>query len=147
MVSTSKKFGSIQDTFKNIKDEIADLTEQRVEERLEELALYAVTIYPVDTGAYVTSFSIGPAGFGGGRRRTSDNKPRNQNPEAVKQEALAQLSSDIKGLDISEMVKSGRVHFTLRNRSPHAYAVENGGVNWSVTQPYHVFQKVRREFG
>ena len=147
MVSTSKKFGSIQDTFKKIKDDIADLTEQRVEERLEELALYAVTISPVDTGAYVTSFSIGPAGFGGGRRRTSDNKPRNQNPEAVKQEAFSQLSSDIKGLDISEMVKSGRVQFTLRNRSPHAYAVENGGVNWSVTQPYHVFQKIRSKFG
>lgn len=147
MVSSTKQFGTIQTTFKKIKDDIADLAEEKIEDRLEDIARYAVNVSPVDTGAYVTSFSIGRAGFGGGRSRTSANKPRNQNPEAMRQEGYAQLSSDIQSLDISEMVKTGRLGFTLRNRSPHAYAVENGGVNWTVTQPYHVFEKIRRNFG
>ena len=147
MVSSTKKYGTIQTTFKKIKDDIANLAEEKIEDRLENIAMYAVSISPVDTGAYITSFSIGPAGFGGGRSRTSTNKPRNQNPEAMRQEGYAQLSSDIQSLDISEMVKTGRTGFTLRNKSPHAYAVENGGVNWTVTQPYHVFSKIRDNFG
>lgn len=142
-----KRFGTIQTTFQKLKDDVADLAEEKIEERLEDIARYAVSISPVDTGAYVTSFSIGRAGFGGGRSRTSLNKPRNQNPEAMKQEGYAQLSSDIQSLDISEMVSSGRLGFTLKNRSPHAYAVENGGVNWKVAQPYHVFEKIKRNFG
>lgn len=147
MVSSTKQFGTIQTTFKKIKDDIADLAEEKIEDRLEDIARYAVNVSPVDTGAYVTSFSIGRAGFSGGRSRASNNKPRNQNPEAMRQEGYAQLSSDIQSLDISEMVKTGRLGFTLKNRSPHAYAVENGGVNWTVTQPYHVFEKIRRNFG
>lgn len=136
---------SIQATFKRIKGRINDLAEEQIEDKLEDLADYAVRISPVDTGAYVNSFSIKRAGQGGGRSRTSDNKPRGQSPEAERQEAYNQLLSDIETLNISDMLEQGRVSFTLRNRSPHARDVEDGS-NWQ-SDGYHVFARIRRKFG
>lgn len=136
---------SIQATFKRLKGRINDLAEEQIEDKLEDLADYAVRISPVDTGAYVNSFSIKRAGQGGGRSRTSDNKPRGQSPEAERQEAYNQLLSDIETLNISDMLEQGRVSFTLKNRSPHARDVEDGS-NWQ-SDGYHVFARIRRKFG
>jgi hypothetical protein len=136
---------SIQATFSKIRGRLNDLAEEEIESRLEDIADYALRISPVDTGAYVNSFSIKRAGQGGGRSRTSDNKPRGRSPEAEKQDAFGQLLTDIQALNISDMVEQGNVKFTLRNRSPHAADVENGE-NWSVSG-YHVFTRIRRKFG
>ena len=151
MVSTTKNFGSIQTTFKSVKEKIERKTAEAVEQKFEDIAYYAiyrgVPDQAVDTGAYVTSFSIGPAGFGGGRSRKSDNKPKNQNPQAMKDQGYSQLQSDINGINFEDLLKSGNTNFTLRNRAPHAYAVENGGVTWKrFPNGYGVFAKIRSEF-
>mgnify|MGYP000886644448 CR=1 FL=1 len=135
-----------QVTFKAIKDRIETVAAQKVEERLQSISQYAVSISPVDTGAYVTSFSIGKAGFGGGRSRTSHGKPNNQNPESKRQEALGQLYNDIEGLAIKQDLEDGNAKFTLRNRAPHANTVEDGS-NWKRKDGYYVFTKIRRKFG
>lgn len=135
-----------QVTFRAIKDRIETIAAEKVEQRLKDISEYAVSISPEDTGAYVTSFSIGRAGFGGGRSRTSHNKPRNQNPGAKRQEALGQLYSDIEGLAIKQDLEDGNAKFTLRNRAPHANAVEDGS-NWKKKDGYYVFTKIRRKFG
>ena len=135
-----------QVTFRAIKDRVETIAAQKVEDRLKDISEYAVNISPVDTGAYVTSFSIGKAGFGGGRSRSSHNKPKNQNPEAKRQEALGQLYSDIEGLGIKQDLEDGNAKFTIRNRAPHANQVEDGS-SWKRTDGYYVFTKIRRKFG
>ena len=136
---------SVQATFSRLKGRLNDIAEEAIEERLEDMADYATRISPVDTGAYVTSFSIKRAGSGGGRSRSSENKPRNQNPEQKRQEAYGQLLTDIEALNISDMLEQGNVKITLRNRSPHARDVEDG-TNWR-SSGYHVFQRIRNKFG
>lgn len=136
---------SIQATFDKLKGRINDLAEEQIEDKLEDLADYTVRISPVDTGAYVNSFSIKRANQGGGRSRSSENKPRGQSPEAERQEAFSQLLTDIEALNISDMLEQGNVKFTLRNRSPHARDVEDGA-NWQ-SDGYHVFSRIRRKFG
>lgn len=141
--------GSIQATMQSVKDKIETATAQVVEEKFEEIAEYTIYVavpdQSIDTGAYVTSFSIGPAGFGGGRSRSSHNKPRRQDPRAKKDEGFSQLMSDIQGIDFKTMVESGNTKFTLRNRSPHSRDVENGG-SWQ-KDGYHVFARIRNRFG
>jgi hypothetical protein len=136
---------SVQATFDRLKGRLNDMVEEQIENRLEDIADYATRISPVDTGAYVTSFSIKRAGQGGGRSRTSENKPRNQNPEQKRQEAYGQLLGDIQALNVSDMLEQGNVKITLRNRSPHARDVEDGA-NWR-SSGYHVFARVRNKFG
>jgi hypothetical protein len=136
---------SIQATFTNLKGRINDLAEEKIEGKLEDLADYAVRISPVDTGAYVNSFSIKRAGQGGGRLRVSHNKPTALSPEAEREDAYGQLLSDVEALNIYDMLEQGDVRFTLRNRSPHATDVENGD-SWP-SSGYHVFARIRNKFG
>jgi len=83
---------SIQATMDSVKNKINVASAEALEQKFDEIAAYTIYVAvpdeSIDTGAYVTSFSIGPAGFGGGRSRSSDNKPRNQNPQAKKDEGL-----------------------------------------------------------
>jgi len=142
-----------QITLQATKDRITQVTAERVEERLDDIAHYATHGAltggglgdGVDTGAYVTSFSLVSAGSGGGRSRTSKGKPRNQNPSQKKQEGYNQLRGDIQALNLKQMLEDGNARVTLRNRAPHAGAVEYGE-GWR-TPGYAVFAKVRRKFG
>jgi len=140
---------SIQATMNAFKDKIENRVADEVEQKFDEIASYAVYVavpdQSIDTGAYVTSFSIGPAGFGGGRSRSSDNKPKNQNPQAMKDQAYSQLIGDIDRIDFKTMLESGDPRFTLKNRAPHARDVEDGA-NWK-RSGYHVFTKIRDKFG
>lgn len=140
---------SIQATMNAFKDKIENRVADEVEQKFDEIASYAVYVavpdQSIDTGAYVTSFSIGKAGFGGGRSRSSDNKPKNQNPQAMKDQAYSQLISDIDSIDFKAMLESGDARFTLKNRAPHARDVEDGA-NWR-RSGYHVFTKIRDKFG
>ena len=140
---------SIQATMEAFKNKIEDRVAAEVEQKFDEVASYAVYVavpdQSIDTGSYVTSFSIGPSGFGGGRSRSSKNKPKNQNPQAMKDQAYSQLIGDIDKIDFEAMLESGDARFTLRNRSPHARDVEDGA-NWR-RSGYHVFQKIRNQFG
>ena len=140
---------SIQATMNAFKDKIENRVADEVEQKFDEIASYAVYVavpdHSIDTGAYVTSFSIGKAGFGGGRSRSSDNKPKNQNPQAMKDQAYSQLIGDIDRIDFKVMLESGDARFTLKNRAPHARDVEDG-TNWR-RSGYHVFAKIRNQFG
>ena len=140
---------SIQATMNAFKDKIENRVADEVEQKFDEIASYAVYVavpdQSIDTGAYVTSFSIGKAGFGGGRSRSSKNKPKNQNPQAMKDQAYSQLIGDIDRIDFKAMLESDNTKFTIRNRAPHARDVEDGA-NWR-RSGYHVFTKIRDKFG
>ena len=125
-------------------DDKMRLLEQRVEDQVKDelfsIADYAIAISPVDTGAYVESFSMLPAGQGGGRSKSSDARRTSvKNGTASRQQftdiARSNLYSDIEkfSLEASDKV-------TLRNRAPHARDVEDKH-GWSV------FTKVRNKFG
>jgi hypothetical protein len=135
--------GKKQITLKAVKDRVEAIAAEGVEDRLQHVVNYALVVSPVDTGAYVESFSIGRAGFGGGRSRKSDNKPKSD-PEAARQSARDALYQDIESMNIPQMVKDNNLSFTLRNRAPHARDVEDGE-NWS-KDGYHVFAKIRSRF-
>jgi hypothetical protein len=135
---------SVQATFKALTDKIENIAVEQVEDRLQYVANYALVVSPVDTGAYVESFSLGRAGFSGGRMKKSDARSKSVDPEATRQVARNNLYQDIEGLDIKQMLEAGNAKFTLRNRAPHARDVENGE-NWD-KDGYHVFRKIRSKF-
>ena len=121
-------------------DGLKALAEQQVERKLIDMAQTAVALSPVDTGAYVTSFSFS-TGAGRPRGKSSKGKPR-ANPQAARSEGLSNLIKDLERipslLDTTSIV--------LRNNSPHAVAVEYGGRGWK-TSPYFVFTKLRNIHG
>lgn len=103
-------------------EQAKDEVEEEVKEEIINIAEVLVLASPVDTGAYVTSHSYVPKGSGGGRRRSSRNKPRRQNQQAKRAEAMRQLRKDINAVNTLE--SGGGV---FRNRSPHAPRVEYTG--------------------
>jgi hypothetical protein len=121
-------------------DGLKALAEQQVERKLVDMAQTAVDLSPVDTGAYVTSFSFS-TGAGRPRGKSSKGKPR-ANPQAARSEGLSNLIKDLERipslLDTTSIV--------LRNNSPHAVAVEYGGRGWK-TSPYFIFTKLRNIYG
>ena len=114
--------------------------EEYVSDQLIDIAQTAVNLSPVDTGAYVTSFSYS-VGAGRPRGKSSDNKPKDQNPQAMRQEGLSNLISDINKVDLKNTTS-----ITLRNASPHASDVENGGPSWR-RAGYKVFAQIRNIYG
>lgn len=121
-------------------DGLKALAEQQVERKLVDMAQTAVDLSPVDTGAYVTSFSFS-TGAGRPRGKSSKGKPK-ANAQAARSEGLSNLIKDLERvpslLDTTSIV--------LRNNSPHAVAVEYGGRGWK-TSPYFVFTRLRNIYG
>ena len=107
--------------------------EEKVKDQLTDIAQFATSRSPVDTGAYVTSFSIKHS-YSSGRSRTSNNKPRGQSLEAKRQEGLSQLVADIETLKPLE-----NDLIVLSNGSPHANEVE-------YKHGYAVFSQVKDKF-
>ena len=132
---------TINNSFFNKLELVGDELVELVEDELVGLASTAVDLSPVDTGAYVTSFSFVRKGSGGGRSRTSNNKPTGQSISAMRDQGFSQLMSDIKTLDIKST--DGAV---LKNRSPHSNDVEDGGPNWR-RSGYGVFRQLRAMYG
>lgn len=98
---------------------VEQLAEEYVKTELRKIADSLVEASPVDTGAYVTSHSFQPTGGRGGRSKSSANKPSQPDDSVKKEEARAQLYSDIEGAEVS----SSRAGI-FRNRAPHATKVE-----------------------
>ena len=129
-------------------DSLEKKAEEIVRDKLERIASDVVKLSPVDTGAYITSHSFKTNSSSGGRSRTSNNKPRGQNPSTFRQIAYAQLMSDIAEIDFKTLQK-----ITLRNDSPHARIVEDGILgtmrdssvtDFDPTQTgYFVYKKIR----
>lgn len=141
-----------QITLNPLKQQILKVSAAGTREKLDDMSYYATHTAltgggkgsGVDTGAYVTSFSLVPAGTGGGRSRTSSGKPRNRPEEEMKALGYEQMQSDIARLDVEGMLESGKAKITIRNRAPHARQVEDG---WPQHEGYAVFAKLKREFG
>lgn len=124
---------------------LEEMAERGIEEQVKRIADFAVDttltsksnkgkMGAVDTGAYITSFSIS-YGRGRPRGKSSRRKPRN-NPDLVGlgEVARADLYSDISKIDFL-----GTSTVYLRNNSPHAEFVE-------YKHGYYIFAKIEREF-
>jgi len=114
--------------------------EEGLKSKLMRMSRKTVDVSPVDTGAYVTSFSISTGG-GRPRGKSSDNKPKKQNPQSMRDVGYNQLVSDINKLDLLNTTS-----ITFRNGSPHAKDVEDG-THWKRTAGYKVFAKIRNIYG
>lgn len=106
---------------KTFEDKIKELDEQIEEDKRQAVRDRAVTAlkysFPfVDTGAYMTSWSIS-VGRGRPRGKSSRGRPK-MDASAAFQESLTNIDTDIAKLDMS------KEEFTLRNGAPHEPYVE-----------------------
>lgn len=138
---------TINQSFYGKLEKLEEMAEEVIQDKLMDIAETAVNLSErtVDTGAYITSFSFVPAGSSAGRMRTSNNKPTGQSPQAMGDEALGGLISDIKSIDLKATPR-----VTLRNRSPHAREVEDGkevpNSRWRKSG-YGIFRSIRSIHG
>ena len=114
--------------------------DELLKDKLEAIADYAVSISPVDTGAYVESFSILPAGSGGGRMKSSETSARKsrsvKNNTASRQDFVTKATENLLA-DINALNLETTDRVILRNRATHAQDVEE---KWG----YHIFARVKR---
>ena len=123
---------TINQSFYRKMDELENIAKERILSKGEEIVSYAAIISPVQTGAYVESFSVVPRGAGGGRSRSSDNKPIVADKQGKKLAEAERLKAEVRQIDPLE--SDG---FTLRNRAPHANDVE---------RKHNVFLRVKDRF-
>ena len=128
----------------NLHEGIDEAIELGVKYALEDIADYTINISTptVDTGAYITSFSYN-VGSGRPRGKSSEGRPKEADPQAMASEGLNNLLNDINSIQDFNY----RDTIVLRNGSPHAIDVEEGGANWRLTQPYKIFERVRNKYG
>lgn len=111
---------TISPSFQKKMEKLHELYGDKIEEKLLNFGRYAVEISPVDTGAFVESWSLRPIGSSGGRSRTSDNRPP-KDYRAAKDEARALIEADAVAYKDQIIERGGAV---LRNRAPHAKEVD-----------------------
>tara|TARA_B110000503_G_scaffold62414_1_gene98859 strand:- start:39 stop:449 length:411 start_codon:yes stop_codon:yes gene_type:complete len=111
-----------------------------VKDKLEDIARTAVDYSPVDTGAYVTSFSY-TIGAGRPRGKSSDNLPKGANIQSERDAGYNNLVQDISRIKKLEDLDN----IQLRNGSPHAVDVEYGE-SW-YGSGYFVFAKLESIYG
>jgi hypothetical protein len=114
--------------------------EDRVKDELFSIADYAIAISPVDTGAYVESFSMLPAGQGGGRSKRSEARTASVKRGTASRQQFTDIARSNLYADVEKFSLEASDKLTLRNRAPHAQDVEDKH-GWSV------FTKVRNKFG
>lgn len=112
---------TINSSFYKKMEQVENKVKDKVWIKGEEVVSYAAAISPVDTGAYVESFSVVPRGSSGGRSRSSQGRPSLPTgaKDAKRQDEAARLRAEVRAVDPLE--EGG---FTLRNRSPHSKYVE-----------------------
>ena len=131
---------NVDKVMKGLRKEIQEKVDEGVKDVLVQVANTAVTLSPVRTGAYVTSFSFA---VGEGTRSNSNNDPsaKNVNKASARQDGLSLLLSDIN--KIKDF--SAKKRIALRNNSPHAVNVEHGE-SWQ-RAGYKVFSQIRNIYG
>ena len=132
---------TVGSSFENKLKQLDALALGGVKEKLEDIARTAVDYSPVETGAYVTSFSY-TIGAGRPRGKSSTNLPKGASLENERETGYANLVKDISRIKSIEDLDN----IQLRNGSPHAYDVEYGE-NWSKTDGYFVFTKLENIYG
>ena len=125
---------TINASFYKKMDQLENRIKHEVFIKGEEVVSYAAAISPVDTGAYVESFSVVGRGAGGGRSRSSENRPKIPKgaKDAKRQDEASRLRAEVRNIDPFE--SEG---FTLRNRAPH---------NKDVDEKDHVFLRTKDKF-
>ena len=131
---------AVNKSFYDKLDHLNDIAIGSVKERLEHIARTAVDYSPVETGAYVTSFSY-TVGAGRPRGKDSKNLLKGQSLEGKRDEGYNNLLEDISRIKNLEDLDN----IQLRNGSPHWYDVEFGE-DWYGTG-YFVFTKLESRFG
>lgn len=112
-------------------DSINELTEDAVERKMLQVAEDIVRLSPVDTGAFVNSWSF-KDNLGGGRSKSSKGKPRGRNKDSERGKSLNNLVNDIlKTVDSGSTRGSVRAgleisaaNYYFLNRAPHAKNVD-----------------------
>ena len=132
---------TVGSSFYNKLKHLDNLAVDGVKDKLEDIARTAVDVSPVDTGAYVTSFSY-TVGAGRPRGKSSENLSKGANPQNEREVGYANLVQDISRIKNIEDLDN----IQLRNGSPHAFDVEYGE-NWSKTDGYFVFTKLENIYG
>ena len=134
--TTLKVYGSLDNKI----EQFEDLVDEKLRDRLEYIANYALAVSPVDTGAYVESFSMLPAGQGGGRSKMSEARTASVKKGTASRQQFTDIARSNLYSDIERFSLETSDKVTLRNRAPHARDVEDKH-GWSV------FTKVRNKFG
>jgi len=101
---------AIDRKFEQAKEDI----EEKIKEKLEGIAKSVTDRSPVDTGAFVTSFSLKNS-YSSGRGRSSRGKPRKQNPATMRAQ----------GYDIRVLEPLEQPLIVLSNGAPHASYINN----------------------
>ncbi len=135
---------NLEKTIAKLKSKVDMAVELAVKDRLEDIAVSTINLSlpTVDTGAYITSFSYN-VGSGRPRGKTSEGRSKGADPQAMASEGLNNLLNDINSIQDFNYKDT----IVLRNGSPHAIDVEEGGPNWRLTQPYKIFETVRNKYG
>lgn len=113
---------TISPSFQKKMTKLNELIGDNIAEQLQSLGNYAVEISPVDTGAFVESWSIRPMGSGASRRKSSDNRPKGKDFRQAKDDARTNIAEDVARLK-DRIIEEGGA--TLRNGSPHAKQVDD----------------------
>jgi len=111
---------TISPSFQAKMSRLDELVGDKIEDKLTSLGLYAVEISPVDTGAFVESWSLRPIGSSSGRRRQREGKQSKDTAEA-KSDARQNILSDAATYKKQIVEKGGAV---LINRSSDAALVD-----------------------
>ncbi len=120
---------------KKIQNDLDEIRDQFLTNMADELV--AESLETVDTGAYITSHSIRTT-RGGGRSRTSRNKPQGQDQQFEAAQSLSQLYEDIAS------IPKGQVQVFLTNNAPHANVVEYGNATWKKhPNGYKIYESLR----
>jgi len=95
---------------------------EEVKNEFAAIAWDAVSFSPVDTGAFVTSWSFETGKSGRPRGKSSLNRPKAPNKEDMRKKGFQNLLSDIDKIPDLESTKVA----VLRNGAPHAEYVDYG---------------------
>ena len=127
--------------------EIDEMLEDAVERKMTDVARTIVLASPVDTGAFVNSWSF-KDNLGGGRSKSSLGKPTGRDERSERGKALNNLVNDIKktvevgspGGPLKEGIGIQADNYYFINRAPHAKEVDDN-------PKYRVVNKVIRQHG
>ena len=111
---------TISPSFQAKMTKLDELVGDKIEEKLVSLANYAIEISPVQTGAFVESWSLVPIGSGPNRRISSEGR-EDKDYKLAKSDARTNVARDAARLK-DRIVKDGGA--ALRNGSPHAKEVD-----------------------
>lgn len=124
---------TISPSFQKKMTKFHELYGDAIEDKLTSLGLYAVQISPVDTGAFVESWSLRPIGSSSGRRRQREGKP-SKDTTIAKEDARQNILSDAATYK-DQIIKQGGA--ILVNRSSDAKEVD---------EKFMTVQRVRDRF-